>query len=108
MENEIIRKEDRNLLLATVAKGATVLPIEDQVDILWKNGITSKEREEKIRALYIINYGVESLDELLKSKKAIQENQEKAIQQNNQEDDNLSIQKKDKQKDGNMVIQKEK
>ena len=91
----------------TVVKGATVLPIEDQVDILWKNGITSKEREEKIRALYIINYGVESLDELLQSKKDNKElMQENAIQQKSENTDEKAVQENKDQKDDKKAIQK--
>ena len=80
--------------IETVVKGDKVLTTSDKLDILYGNGITSEEKAEKERILNIINYGVETMDELLKQKKmAIQQSQnpepavknedKKAIQEEN-------------------------
>ena len=97
-------------IIETIKKACpelTILTTEAITNELFGYTMNEEEAKKYTEQLNIINYGVRNIDELLE-KKAIQENQEKAIQQNNQEDDNLSIQQKDEQKDDNMVIQKEK
>jgi hypothetical protein len=65
--------------IETIKKAAqeqTILTPEDIVEELYGNTLTKEEKEEKIRRLYIINYNVENIEQLLEQKAKIEQSEE--------------------------------